>query len=100
MQTQNPQTIFHLSGNERFKFWNTFLGLYQTPNLDLISDEKKKKSFWKDINNNNNEFFKKKNLLTYINVSMDNSLNESEENSQSCPAKDLVFVTDVVERPK
>lgn len=31
---------------------------------------------------------------------MDNSLNESEENPQSCPAKDLVFVTDVVERPK
>lgn len=31
---------------------------------------------------------------------MENSLNESEENSQSCPAKDLVFVTDVVERPK
>lgn len=42
MQTQNPQTIFHLSGNERLKFWNNFLGLYQTPNLDLISDEKKK----------------------------------------------------------
>lgn len=97
MQTDNPQTIFHFSGNERFKFWNTFLGLYQTPNLDLISDEKKKKSFWK--NSNNNEFLKKI-LLTYINVSMDNSLNESEENSQSCPAKDLVFVTDVVERPK
>lgn len=43
MQTQNPQTIFHLSGNERLKFWNTFLGLYQTPNLDFILDEKKKK---------------------------------------------------------
>lgn len=31
---------------------------------------------------------------------MENSLNESEENSQSCPAKTWLFMTDVVERPK
>lgn len=30
---------------------------------------------------------KKQHLLTYINVFMENVLNESEENSQSCPAK-------------
>lgn len=31
---------------------------------------------------------------------MENSLNESEENSQSCPAKTWFLLTDVVERPK
>lgn len=82
-----------------------FLGLYQTLNLDLISDGKKSHSE-NNINNNNNKvivvffFKKKKNLLTYINVFMENSLNESEENSQSCPAKTCFFVTDAVERPK
>lgn len=39
-------------------------------------------------------------MLTYINVFMENSLNESEENSQSCPAKTWFYVTDAVERPK
>ena len=42
----------------------------------------------------------KTNLLTYINVFMENSLNESEENSQSCPAKTWFYVTDTVRRPK
>ena len=46
-------------------------------------------------------FLKKKtNVLTYINVFMENSLNESEENSQSCPAKTWFYVTDTVRRPK
>lgn len=65
---------------------DSFLGLYQT--LDLISDGKES-HFENNINNNNNNCFlkKKTNLLTYINVFMENSLNESEENSQSCPAK-------------
>lgn len=31
---------------------------------------------------------------------MENSLNESEENSQSCPAKTWFYVTDTVRRPK
>lgn len=62
-----------------------------------------------NIHNNDHNvigfFFKKKknkkqNLLTYINVFMENSLNESEENSQSCPAKTWFYVTDAVERPK
>lgn len=34
---------------------------------------------------------KKQNLLTYRNVSTENSLNEFEENSQSCPAKTRVL---------
>lgn len=64
----------------------------------------KESHFENNINNNNNNLFslkkKKTNLLTYINVFMENSLNESEENSQSCPAKTWFYVTDTVRRPK
>lgn len=61
----------------------------------------KESHFENNINNNNNNcFLKKTNLLTYINVFMENSLNESEENSQTCPAKTWFYVTDTVRRPK
>lgn len=87
MQTRNPQTIFQISGNERFKLWNTLSGF--VPNIKSWFDFrwKKKSHSENNINNNSNKVIFLKNLLTYINVFMENSLNESEENSQSCPAK-------------